>query len=75
MYASKSKVVCTAFEEAHRYLNAECCLTGNPIRTDIINGKRDEGGRKFQLDPNKNTLFVLAVAKDPFFKSSNRRFH
>ena len=67
MYASKSKVVCTAFEEAHRYLNAECCLTGNPIRTDIINGKRDEGGRKFHLDPNKNTLFVFGGSQGSFF--------
>ena len=67
MYASKSKVVCTAFEEAHRYLNAECYLTGNPIRTDIINGNRDEGGKIFHLDSNKNTLFVFGGSQGSLF--------
>ncbi len=67
IYASKSKVVCTAFEEAHRYLNAECYLTGNPIRTDIINGNRDEGGKIFHLDSNKNTLFVFGGSQGSYF--------
>ena len=67
MYASKSKLVCTAFNEAHRYLNAECFLTGNPIRNDIMYGDKDKGGRKFHLDPNKNTLFVFGGSQGSLF--------
>ncbi len=67
MYASKVKIVCTAFEEAHNYLNTDCFLTGNPIRTNIMNGNRDEGGRKFHLNPSLNTLFIFGGSQGSLF--------
>ena len=67
IYASKSKVVCTAFNEAHHYLNAECVLTGNPIRPDIIQGNKVEGERKFHLNSSKNTLFVFGGSQGSLF--------
>ncbi|MDP6684562.1 MAG: undecaprenyldiphospho-muramoylpentapeptide beta-N-acetylglucosaminyltransferase [Candidatus Marinimicrobia bacterium] len=67
MYASQSKVVCTAFLEAHDYLNAECFLSGNPIRKDILQGSKNEGERKFHLNPTKKTLFLMGGSQGSLF--------
>ncbi|MBC8215065.1 MAG: undecaprenyldiphospho-muramoylpentapeptide beta-N-acetylglucosaminyltransferase [Candidatus Marinimicrobia bacterium] len=58
-YASKAKTVCIAFEEAKKYLNRDCDLTGNPIRKGIQNGDRLKAFSTFNLNPEKRTVFLF----------------
>jgi len=60
VYASRANIVCTAFGEAHSYLNeAKCLLTGNPIRSNISQGLRENGAKIFKLNASLTTLFVF----------------
>lgn len=59
LYASKADTVCIAFNEAKQYLNRDCSLSGNPIRKGIQNGNRNKAYSMFQLDPNKETMFLF----------------
>lgn len=54
--------ICVAYEGMDKYFPAKKIIrTGNPIRKDMveIEGKRDEAGRFFSLDPKKQTVLVI----------------
>jgi len=40
-------------------LKGKLRVLGNPIRKEIISGNREEGLRKFNLNPDKKTVFIL----------------
>jgi UDP-N-acetylglucosamine--N-acetylmuramyl-(pentapeptide) pyrophosphoryl-undecaprenol N-acetylglucosamine transferase len=53
--------VCLSYPSSVRYFptKAKLTVTGNPVREDIVSGKRDEAVRKFDLDPGKKTIFIF----------------
>ena len=52
--------ICVAYEGMENFFPADkIVLTGNPVRTEIANGSREEALRFFGLDPNKKTLLVI----------------
>ncbi len=60
--SKKATVICTAYHGMEKvFPKDKINLTGNPVRTDIINleGKRGEALAHFGFDPNKKTLFVM----------------
>lgn len=38
---------------------APITVTGNPVRTSVLNGNREEALRHFGLDPNKKTILII----------------
>jgi UDP-N-acetylglucosamine--N-acetylmuramyl-(pentapeptide) pyrophosphoryl-undecaprenol N-acetylglucosamine transferase len=52
--------ICVAYEGMGSFFPAnKIVLTGNPVRTEIALGTREEALRFFGLDPNKKTLLVI----------------
>lgn len=54
------KKVFFGYKEAEKYFggSSQKVYTGNPIRTEILNAKREEAIEKFGLDPAKKTILV-----------------
>ena len=62
LLGSKAKKVCVAYDGMDKFFPAQNIIrTGNPVRQDILNlvGKREEGLKSFNLDPNRKTLLVI----------------
>ncbi len=62
LLAEKAKAICIAYEGMDKFFPKDkLVLTGNPVRSDILNvsAKREEGMRYFNLDKNKKTLVIL----------------
>ena len=58
----KANLICVAYDHLDRFFPAaKIRLTGNPVRTDILQSgnKKEEALRHFTLDRNKKTLLVL----------------
>ncbi|QKG51449.1 undecaprenyldiphospho-muramoylpentapeptide beta-N-acetylglucosaminyltransferase [Hymenobacter sp. BRD67] len=52
--------ICVAYEGMEKFFPSEkLVLTGNPVRTEIALGSREEAIRFFNLDPAKKTLLVV----------------
>jgi UDP-N-acetylglucosamine--N-acetylmuramyl-(pentapeptide) pyrophosphoryl-undecaprenol N-acetylglucosamine transferase len=52
--------ICVAYEGMENFFPAnKIVLTGNPVRTEIAHGSREEALRFFGLDPSKKTLLVI----------------
>ena len=59
---NKVKKICVAYSGMEKFFPPEkIVLTGNPVRSDIIDlsGKKDEALKHFNLDKNKKTILVL----------------
>ena len=62
LLAKKASKICVAYEKMEKYFPKEkIVLTGNPVRTDIINvdKKQKEAIEFFNLNPNKKTIFAF----------------
>ena len=62
LLAGKAQKICVAYENMDKYFPKEkIVLTGNPVRTDIINveKKRNEAQEFFGINPKKKTLFAF----------------
>ncbi len=62
LLGAKAAKVCVAYEGMDAFFPAKNIIrTGNPVRQDILDlkGKRQEGHRTFNLDPEKKTLLVI----------------
>jgi len=59
--AGKATCIYLGFAGAKEYLNtsAEIKLTGNPVRSTISGGNRDEALKEFGLNPSKKTILIL----------------
>ncbi len=57
--------VALSFSEAKRYLppKTRVIVTGNPVRPEVFEAKRDDGQREFGLDPRKKTLLVVGGSR------------
>lgn len=62
LLAQKAKRICVAYQGLERFFpNEKIVLTGNPVRSDIIDvkTKHTEGVAYFGLDPHKKTIAIL----------------
>jgi UDP-N-acetylglucosamine--N-acetylmuramyl-(pentapeptide) pyrophosphoryl-undecaprenol N-acetylglucosamine transferase len=62
LLAEKAVKICVAYEGLARFFPADkIIVTGNPVRSDIIDvkAKYTEGVTYFGLDPNKKTIAIL----------------
>lgn len=58
--APHANTIFIAYESAKSFFRkSKCELTGNPIRTDIIDREKESSIRKFGLDLDQKTLLVL----------------
>ncbi len=62
LLAKKVKKICVAYDKMDRFFPADkIIMTGNPVREDmvIIDGKKGDAAKFFQLIENKPTLLVV----------------
>jgi UDP-N-acetylglucosamine--N-acetylmuramyl-(pentapeptide) pyrophosphoryl-undecaprenol N-acetylglucosamine transferase len=59
------KKVFLGYNEARKYFSgsAEYVYTGNPIRTEILNNKREDAYKELGLDPAKKTVLVFGGSR------------
>jgi UDP-N-acetylglucosamine--N-acetylmuramyl-(pentapeptide) pyrophosphoryl-undecaprenol N-acetylglucosamine transferase len=59
--SKKAKRIYLGFEDAKKFIadNAHCVMTGNPVRTEIGRGVRQNAINEYKLDPNRKTILVL----------------
>ncbi|HLP93914.1 MAG TPA: undecaprenyldiphospho-muramoylpentapeptide beta-N-acetylglucosaminyltransferase [Saprospiraceae bacterium] len=58
----RARKICVAYDHMEQFFPADrIVFTGNPVRSDILQleGKREEGIRHYNLDPDKKTLVVI----------------
>ena len=58
-FSKKADLICCAFKTEDLDLNNKLVITGNPIRSNIISGDRVLALKVYDLDIQKNTLFVF----------------
>ena len=53
--------VCLSYQSSTRYFlfKKKLKILGNPIRKEILSGDKEKGLRKFNLKPDKKTVFIL----------------
>jgi UDP-N-acetylglucosamine--N-acetylmuramyl-(pentapeptide) pyrophosphoryl-undecaprenol N-acetylglucosamine transferase len=53
--------VCLSYTDSTRYfpLKGKLRVLGNPIRKEIVSGNREDGLRKFNLRPDRKTVFIF----------------
>jgi UDP-N-acetylglucosamine--N-acetylmuramyl-(pentapeptide) pyrophosphoryl-undecaprenol N-acetylglucosamine transferase len=59
--AADAQAVYLGFDDARKHLtsDANCVLTGNPVRNGLSGADRNEAMRVFNLDPTKKTILVF----------------
>ena len=58
-FSKKANLICTAFKTDNLDVKNKLVITGNPIRRNIISGDRKFALKVYDLDIEKNTLFVF----------------
>ena len=66
-FAKKSSLICSAFNVFKDVPDNEVILTGNPIRSTILNGKKKSAIKDFNLSENKKTLFIFGGSQGSRF--------
>ncbi len=62
LLAEKAKAICVAYDGLEKFFPKDkIIVTGNPVRSDILNikTKKEEGIAYFSLDKNKKTIAIL----------------
>ena len=64
MMASKAEKIMISFEESKKSLPVEkTVLTGNPVRKEIIEAKREEALKKLKLSPDCFTILITGASQ------------
>jgi UDP-N-acetylglucosamine--N-acetylmuramyl-(pentapeptide) pyrophosphoryl-undecaprenol N-acetylglucosamine transferase len=66
-FAKKANLIFSAFNVLEDVSNEEVILTGNPIRSTILNGKKKSAIKDFNLSENKKTLFIFGGSQGSRF--------
>ena len=66
-FAKKASLICSAFNVLKDVSDNEVILTGNPIRSTILNGKKEIAIKDFNLSENKKTLFIFGGSQGSRF--------
>jgi len=64
-FKNKASLICTAFNFENKINNI--VFTGNPIRRNVHNGKKNAAFKEYDLSKNKNTLFVFGGSQGSAF--------
>ena len=64
-FKNKATLICTAFKFENKIDNI--VFTGNPIRKNINNGKKNIAYKEYNLSKDKNTLFVFGGSQGSAF--------
>ena len=70
-FAKKASLICSAFNVLNDVSNNEVILTGNPIRSTILNGKKKLAIKDFNLSENKKTLFIFGGSQGSSFLNNS----
>lgn len=58
------KLVSVGYEEATRFFPAhKVRVTGNPVRPEILQARREDGCRRFGLDPARTTVLIFGASQ------------
>ena len=60
-FSKKATLICAAFKTDKLIKNDKLVVTGNPIRSNIISGNRELALKIYNMDVQKNTLFVFGT--------------
>ena len=66
-FAKKANLIFSAFNVLKDVSDNEVILTGNPIRSTILNGKKKSAIKDFNLSENKKTLFIFGGSQGSRF--------
>ena len=66
-FAKKASLICSAFNVLKDVSDNDVILTGNPIRSTILNGKKEIAIKDFNLSENKKTLFIFGGSQGSRF--------
>jgi UDP-N-acetylglucosamine--N-acetylmuramyl-(pentapeptide) pyrophosphoryl-undecaprenol N-acetylglucosamine transferase len=69
LLAKKASRICVAFEGMEKYFPSDkIVITGNPVRKEIVEteGKKNEAGAFFGLDPEEKTVFVVGGSQGAY---------
>ena len=66
-FANKANMICAAFKFYNGSLNHKVVLTGNPIRNNIISGKKSLACNEYKLGMHKKTVFVFGGSQGSAF--------
>ena len=66
-FANKASLICVAFKIYDKSLNHKVVLTGNPIRNNIVLGKKSLALKEYNLDEQKKTVFVFGGSQGSAF--------
>ena len=58
-FSRKANLICAAFKTDNLKLDNKLVITGNPIRSNIVSGDRELALKDYDMDIQKNTLFVF----------------
>ena len=58
-FSKKATLICAAFKTDNLILDSKLVVTGNPIRSNIVSGNKALALKDYDMDAQKNTLFVF----------------
>ena len=58
-FSKKANLICAAFKNDNLNVDNKLVITGNPIRSNIISGDRAMALKVYDMDIEKNTLFIF----------------
>jgi len=70
-FAKKASLICSAFNVLKDVSKNEVILTGNPIRSTILNGKKKLAIKDFNLSENKKTIFIFGGSQGSRFLNNS----
>ena len=59
LFSKKANLICAAFKTDNLNFNDKLVITGNPIRSNIISGNKTLALKTYDMDIQKNTLFIF----------------
>ena len=70
-FASNANLICSAFNVLNNVTNQKVVLTGNPIRKNIISGKKELAIKDFNFSKNKKTVFIFGGSQGSRFLNNS----
>ena len=66
-FSRKADKVFIAFKEAQNHIDKKCILTGNPVRSNIDKGNREQGLKSFSFKNNIKTVLIFGGSQGSLF--------
>ena len=62
-----------AFNEAQEFIDKKCILSGNPVRTELNKGSRNNSLKKFSLNGNKKIILIFGGSQGSLYLNNITR--